>query len=115
MSRFMRIIIMYDLDTTLENSQKEYNRFHKHILSRGFIMLQYSIYMKAINAPSKKDYEVNALRKKLPTNGNIRVLCITNRQYCDIDYLRGGKSINESINTEERRIKINYEITESGV
>ena len=106
MSRFMRLIIMYDLSTETKIDIKEYSHFHKHIISRGFIMMQYSIYMKVLNAPTKKEYEIQAIKKKLPSNGNIRVLTITDKQYHDIKLLRGGKSINESINTENRRIII---------
>lgn len=101
---------MYDLDMSTAELVKEYNKFHKWIIARGYIMMQYSIYIKTIISPSKKDYEVKAIKQKLPKNGNVRILTITNRQYYDIDMLRGDKNINESINTDQRRIKIKDEL-----
>lgn len=74
-------------------------------------MMQYSIYMKVLNAPTKRDGEIKAVKTKLPTNGNIRVLTITDRQYHDMAFLRGGRRINESINTEARRIIIAHDET----
>lgn len=105
----MRIIVMYDLDMSTPELQKQYTHFHKWLVQKGYFMMQYSIYMKPINAMTKRDYEINALKVKLPHNGNIRVLTVTESQYQNMVFLRGGKRINESINTSQRRIKINYE------
>ena len=102
----MRLILMYDLDISDSDRIKEYHKFHKHIISRGFVMMQFSVYIRAINSITKKNYEVNAIKKYLPKNGNVRIFAITDKQYYDAIMLRGNKRINETINTEQRRIKI---------
>ncbi|TCG10298.1 CRISPR-associated endonuclease Cas2 [Mycoplasma marinum] len=106
----MRLILMYDLYGNDEEGQKVYTKFHKGIISRGFIMMQYSVYIKAINTPTKRDYEIKAIQKIVPKNGNIRILTVTDKQYQNMSFLRGGKKINETINNELRRVKIKYEI-----
>ena len=105
----MRLIVMYDLDMSSPERVKEYTKFHKSLLSRGYCMMQYSVYFKTIISPKKQPYEISAIKKCLPKNGNIRVLTITNRQYYDIEQLRGEKTLNEFLNTEKRRIRITNE------
>ena len=105
----MRLIVMYDLDMSSPERVKEYTKFHKALLSRGYCMMQYSVYFKTIIAPSKQPFEIKAIQRCLPKNGNIRVLTITNRQYYDIKQLRGEKTLNEFLNTEKRRIRITNE------
>lgn len=106
MSKIMRLIIMYDLNSTTDEDKKEYTKFHNFIIKKGYIMMQYSIYMKVLNTPTKVIYEIKSLRVNTPPNGNIRTLAITDNQYYSMKLLRGGKSINETINTESRRVVI---------
>lgn len=70
-------------------------------------MIQYSIYMRLVISAYKGNYEIKALKALLPNNGNIRILKITNQQYGKMLILQGNKRINETINTDERFIKIN--------
>jgi len=107
--RFMRLIIMYDLNIDTKEEVQEYNKFRKFLISRGYVMMQYSIYMKTLNAKTKENYEVEAIKKYIPKNGNIRVLSITDNQYHSMKMLRGGKMINETINGEQRRVYIKDE------
>ena len=105
----MRIIIMYDLDMSDPSLVRQYNIFHKNLIRKGYMMMQYSIYIKILNAPTKKNYEIKSLKKIVPNNGNVRVLVITNQQYNNMEMIRGSKRLNETINTEKRRIVINNE------
>ena len=107
--KVMRIILMYDLDFTSEESKKQYTRFHKNLIKNGYIMLQFSVYMRIITSESIAKNEINLLKKNLPKNGNIRIFKITNLQYSKMILLRGNKRINETINTESRHIKIDYD------
>ncbi len=105
----MRIILMYDLDFTNEESKKQYTKFHNSLIKNGYIMLQYSVYMRIITSESIAKNEINLLNKTLPKNGNIRIFKITDLQYSKMIFLRGNKKINETINTESRHIKIDYD------
>ena len=101
---------MYDLYMSDEDSLKEYRYFRKRLIKRGYMMMQNSIYCKVINGQSSSEIELTYLKKEIPKKGNIRVLKITDSQYNKIEIIRGSKRINETINTADRRIKINYEI-----
>lgn len=109
MNRIMRLILMYDFNMQDEKAIKEYNKFHRHIQQLGFIMMQYSVYYRVVNTNSKADSFIKAVSKHLPSKGNVRILQVTDREFMDIKILRGNKKINESINSNDRFIKINYD------
>lgn len=110
MGRYMKIILMYDLNMGNPDQITEYNKFHKWIVKRGYLMLQYSLYYKTINAISKYEYEQIALIKAVPSQGNVRCMIITDRQFYEMKLLRGNKHLNEKINNSERYIKIDENI-----
>ena len=110
MSHFMRIILSYDLAMQEVEDKKAYTKFRKELLKRGYIMIQYSLYMKCINASTKLDYEIKAVAKYLPVHGNVRIFTVTEKQYQSGPVLIGKRQNNELINTNERYIKIDENI-----
>ena len=42
----MWVIVMFDLPTDDKYMRKDYTRFRKFLLEDGFIMMQYSVYMR---------------------------------------------------------------------
>ena len=59
----MRMILFFDLPTVTDANKRTYRKFHNYLLSEGFIMMQYSVYMKlTLNATSYKQ-ELNNLKK----------------------------------------------------
>lgn len=102
----MRIILMFDLPNIETKEKKEYLKFHKEIIRNGYFMMQYSVYCKAIHFKTKIDSEIIKIKKHLPSDGNVRLLVITEKQYDDMKLLLGNKKINERYNNAERYIKI---------
>lgn len=102
----MRMILMFDLPNVEEYQKKEYLVFRRNLMKNGYTMMQFSIYIKAVNAQSKVDQEVAKIKKYIPTNGNIRILAVTEKQYQSMFLLLGNKKINEIYNNSERYIKI---------
>ena len=96
---------MFDLPVESKSQQKEYTKFHKSLVSHGFIMIQYSIYVKIVNTESKVKRVIDKIKVDLPSNGNIRILSITDKQYQEMIFLVGDKNLNEQINSDERYIK----------
>lgn len=101
----MRILLMFDLPIETKTQQKQYSIFHKSLISHGFVMIQYSIYVKIVNTESKVQRVIDKIKVDLPSDGNIRILAITDKQYQDMIFLVGDKNLNEQINGDERYIK----------
>ena len=104
--RNMRILLLFDLPTIESYEKKEYTQFRKHLLKNGYTMIQFSVYVKCINTQLKVDKELKKLYQFVPTNGNIRMLTVTEKQYQNMVMILGKKKINEIYNNAERYIKI---------
>lgn len=104
--RYMRLLLLFDLPVVEDYEKKEYAQFRKSLIKNGYIMMQFSVYMKCVNTQTKVEQELKKLYKYVPTNGNIRLLAITEKQYSNMAMILGKKKINEIYNNNERYIKI---------
>lgn len=104
--RYMRIIVMYDLPNNNSTENKEYLKFNKLLIKNGFIRMQFSVYSKCVNSYSKVKPEIQKLKSFIPTQGNIRIISVTEKQYEDMVFLCGENTIEEKINGKERFVKI---------
>ena len=77
----MWVITMFDLPTGTPAERKCYAQFRKHLLKDGFTMMQYSVYAR--HCPSEENARVHTMRLEgaLPPDGEVRVLCITDKQF----------------------------------
>lgn len=104
--RNMRLLLMFDLPTIEDYEKKEYANFRKCIIKNGYYMLQFSVYTKCVNTQTKVEQELNKIKQFLPTNGNVRIITITEKQFINMAILLGKKNINEVYNNQERYVKI---------
>jgi CRISPR-associated protein Cas2 len=103
--RFMRVLVFFDLPMVLDKDLKIYRQFRKEIMHKGYIMNQFSIYVKlCINSQTARR-ELNYLESVCPVKGNIQVLIITEKQYGSIVYI-AGEARNKIINSTDRIITI---------
>lgn len=89
--RVMWILVFFDLPTETKKDRKAYALFRKRIMSDGFTMFQFSIYVR--HCASKENMEVHKRRIKsfLPEFGNVGILCITDKQFGEIEIFSGQK------------------------
>ena len=108
MSRYdrMKLICMFDLPTDTINEKRAYRNFRKTLIENGFFMLQYSIYVRTCPNRVFAQKYIPKLKTVAPTNGSIRILLITEKQYDDMVIILGKKSSQEIVSTEERIIVI---------
>jgi CRISPR-associated protein Cas2 len=88
-TRFMRIILFFDLPTTSKHDLSVYTHFRKNLIKDGFVMMQYSVYSKLVlNATA-----VNTVRSRInrlkPSKGNVQLLVVTEQQFARIEYIVG--------------------------
>lgn len=100
----MRMICMFDLPVETDEEKRKYRLFRKDLLKEGFVMIQYSVYVRT--CPSR-DY-CNRLEKRVqkiaPSKGNIRLLVVTEKQYEDMKLIVGSKNETEKVIGTERMI-----------
>ena len=89
MSRFMRILVFFDLPVTTKRQRQEAARFRKFLINDGYHMLQFSVYARTCNGIDAVEKHKARLKRCVPDNGSIRALTITEKQYETIEILLG--------------------------
>ena len=92
---FMRMILFFDLPMQTKQEVRIYTRFRKYLIKSGFNMLQFSVYGKIFNNVDSANKYMKVIKKNVPTQGQIRIMIVTEKQYADIEIIIGGKSKQE--------------------
>src|SRR5690554_5022545 len=98
-NRFMRLLLFFDLPVISDSEKKQYRKFRDFLLDDGFIMIQYSVYVRICRNQDDLNKHINRIKIIVPTKGNIRILQVTDTQYQKMQLLRGKKVNEEQINT----------------
>lgn len=92
---------MFDLPVDTPTQRRDYRKFVKFLKKEGFIMFQYSIYVKL----SMNDSAVKLLSKKvqsnLPKSGTVSMLTVTEKQFSSIEMMM-GEFATDIINTTDK-------------
>ena len=105
-SRDMRLMIIFDLPSIESYEKKEYRNFRKALIKNGFMMLQFSVYVREYNRQINIRDEVRKIEKWLPSSGSIRAIGITECQWQNMEIVLGNKTFDQVINEPKRFIKI---------
>ena len=88
----MWIIAMFDLPTETPADKREYRKFREFLLDDGFIMLQYSVYARHCGSQDNTRTHSNRVVKKLPLDGEVRIIELTSKQFASMKIFWGKKS-----------------------
>ena len=77
----MVLFAMFDMPTDTKGDIKKYTKFRKKLLEMGFIMFQFSIYVRFCNSLENAQKYERKIKENSPTKGSIRVLKVTEAQY----------------------------------
>ena len=104
--KIMRMLCMFDLPVETEEQRRAYRIFRKNLIQEGFVMIQYSIYVRICPSREYANRLENRIRKGIPQEGNVRLLCVTEKQYADMKLLVGSRQTAETAIGTERLIII---------
>lgn len=85
----MWVLVFFDLPTETKKDRKNHARFRKDIMRDGFIMFQFSIYLRHCNSRENADVHVNRVKRLLPEKGKVGILVITDKQFGNIQLYNG--------------------------
>lgn len=86
---------MFDMPTITIEDRKNYSKFKDNLIDDGFIMIQYSIYVRICKNQDDITKHINRVKMFTPEKGNIRLLQVTEKQYEQMIMLRGIKNVDE--------------------
>jgi CRISPR-associated protein Cas2 len=87
----MWVIAMFDLPTATPLDRRHYARFRKDLMDDGFTMMQFSVYHRHCASPENADVHIERMRSRLPPEGEVRFLIITDQQFSRIKTFWGKK------------------------
>ncbi|RMC42568.1 CRISPR-associated endonuclease Cas2 [Lactobacillus sp. ESL0233] len=96
-------MIMFDLPTETAQQRKEYRQFRKKLINEGFLMIQYSVYVRVCVTRQTAQFLEKRVKKFLPKGGIVQSLMITEKQYNDMHFLV-GKPIEDVRNLSDRTV-----------
>lgn len=86
---------MFDMPTITIEDRKNYSKFRDNLIDDGFIMIQYSIYVRICKNQDDITKHINRVKMFTPEKENIRLLQVTEKQYEQMIMLRGIKNDDE--------------------
>ena len=92
MHKFMRILVFFDLPVKTKPQRRKATQFRNFLIKDGYYMVQFSVYARVCNGNDMVELHKKRLKAKVPDDGSIRVLVITEKQYENVEILLGRKS-----------------------
>ena len=87
--RVMWVMVLFDLPTETKKDRKISSDFRKKMLKDGFVMFQFSIYIRHCPSRENADVHIKRVKKNLPAKGNIGIIRITDKQFGDMEVYYG--------------------------
>ena len=88
--RIMWLFVMFDLPTLTKVDKRNSARFRKDLEKDGFIMHQWSVYIRYCASLESAKLHIKRVRSFTPSKGLVSILTITDKQYGDIINIWGA-------------------------
>ena len=89
--RVMWLFAFFDLPVKTKKERTKATKFRQYLLDLGFQMVQLSVYSRVCPGQEKVSVLVKKISYKLPQNGKVDLLAITDKQFENIVSFRGKK------------------------
>lgn len=91
----MRLIVFFDLPVTSKEKKRAYTLFRRFLLQDGYDMVQWSVYGRVVNGTDDSEKHLKRLASNLPSEGSVRCLQISEKQFTSMKLLVGTRSFQE--------------------
>lgn len=91
--RIMWVLVFFDLPTETKKDKKAYALFRKNLQRDGFTMFQFSIYVRHCASTENAEVHIRRVKSFLPEFGQVGILCITDKQFGQIELFYGKKPL----------------------
>lgn len=93
--------MFFDLPTDSGEDRRQYRKFRKFLIKKGFLMMQESVYCKLALNTTVADSIVQAVKANKPSSGLVQLLVITEKQFSRMEFVV-GTSQNNILDSDER-------------
>ena len=102
--RIMWVLVFFDLPTETKKERKIYTDFRKKLVTDGFTMFQFSIYLRHCASRENADVHIKRVKNSLPELGEIGILCITDKQFGNMELFHGRKE--KTVSTPYQQLEL---------
>ena len=85
----MRMLVFFDLPVVTRAERRAYTLFRRFLINDGYDMIQYSVYGRIVNGSDAEKKHMKRLVNNLPSDGSIRMLTVTEKQFASMAILVG--------------------------
>jgi len=85
----MRFLVLFDLPMVTRVERRAYTVFRRFLINDGYDMIQFSVYGRILNGNDAEEKHMKRLINKLPPDGSVRCLTVTEKQYASMKLLVG--------------------------
>jgi len=82
--KIMWLFVLFDLPVTTKQERKDAAGFRKNLEKDGFVMHQFSVYMRFCASLESAQVHIKRIKSFTPMKGHISVISITDKQYSNI-------------------------------
>ncbi len=93
----MRLLVFFDLPVKTPEERRIYTQFRRFLIQDGYDMLQYSVYGRIVNGHDAEEKHLQRLTMRLPPEGSVRALTVTEAQFARMRILVGVPRFQEKI------------------
>jgi len=89
--RNMWVMVLFDLPTETKKERRIAQKFRKSLQENGFIMFQFSIYIRFCQSSENATVHTNRVKSLLPEKGKVGIFSITDKQFGRMEIFHGVK------------------------
>ncbi|MDI9319181.1 MAG: CRISPR-associated endonuclease Cas2 [Phycisphaerales bacterium] len=89
--RIMWVLVFFDLPTETKVERKAHSKFRKGLMTDGFSMFQFSIYLRHCASRENAEVHIKRVKSILPEKGHVGIICITDKQFGMMEIFQGKK------------------------
>ncbi len=93
----MWVFVFFDLPVGTKTERRYATRFRNFLKDDGYLMLQWSVYVRVCRGEEAVDKHIERVRRNLPPKGSVRALQVTDRQYGRMRTMLGEPKKNERV------------------
>lgn len=100
----MWVMVLFDLPTETKKERHTAAKFRKMLISDGFMMFQFSIYMRFCQSTENAEVHTKRVKHNLPEKGKVGIFSITDKQFGRMEIFHGTKK--ETANPPAQQLEL---------
>ena len=102
--RIMWVLVLFDLPTETKKEKKANSYFINNLQKDIITIFKISIYVLQFSSSENAAVHIKRVKSFLPELGHVGVMCITDKQFGDIELFYGKKA--QSVNTPGQQLEL---------